>query len=67
MTEPNPAAGRVLDAAIAVAAAAPAKRGTYVTKAGVYWPLIDELRDALDALGIEWRHRPVSTTAEDNA
>jgi hypothetical protein len=43
-------AGRVLDAAIAVADAAPKKRGKYVTGALIYWPLIIELREALAAL-----------------
>lgn len=54
MSEPTPA-GRALDATIRVAASAPKKRGQYVTYAKVYWPYIEELRDALDALGIEWR------------
>lgn len=49
------AAARTLDAAIAVAAYAPMKRGQYVTSAQIYWPLITELRDALDEMGIEWR------------
>ena len=49
------AAGRVLDAAIAVAAYPPKKKGQYVHSAGVYWPLIDELRAALDDMGVEWR------------
>ncbi len=56
--DPTPApdpAGRVLDAAIAVARQAPARRGTYVSHAMIYWPAIEELRAALDALGIEWR------------
>jgi hypothetical protein len=49
------AAARVLDAAIAVAQQAPKRRGTYVSHAKIYWPCIEELRAALDALGIEWR------------
>jgi hypothetical protein len=52
--EPTPA-GRVLDAAIAIARAAPARRGQYVSHAKIYWPRIEELRAALDALGIDWR------------
>jgi signal recognition particle subunit SEC65 len=48
-------AARVLDAAIKVAAYPPKKKGQSVSSAQVYWPLIDELRDALDELGIEWR------------
>jgi hypothetical protein len=51
----NTTAARVLDAAIAVAAAAPAKQGQHVTSAHIYWPLIHELRAALDEMGIEWR------------
>jgi hypothetical protein len=50
-------ADRVLNAAVAVAAAAPLKRGKYVVSAQVYWSLIEELRDALDALGVEWRRK----------
>lgn len=50
----NPAA-RVLDAAIDVARQAPARRGEYVSSALIYWPCIEELRAALDALGIDWR------------
>jgi signal recognition particle subunit SEC65 len=38
-----------------VAAYPPKKKGQSVSSAQVYWPLIDELRDALDELGIEWR------------
>lgn len=52
---PDPAPGRVLDAAIAVARQAPARRGKYVSHAKIYWPVIEELRAALDALGVEWR------------
>jgi hypothetical protein len=44
-----------LRAARKVAAYPPAKPGQYVSDAKVYWPLIIELRDALDAAGIEWR------------
>lgn len=55
LTDADRAAGRVLDAAIQVARNAPARRGGYVSKALVYWPYIEELRDALDALGIEWQ------------
>lgn len=47
--------GRVLDAAIAIAAYPPRTQGQYVSNAGVYWPLIHELRAALDELGVEWR------------
>jgi hypothetical protein len=49
------AAAKVLDTAIAIARDAPARRGSYVSHAKIYWPLIQELRAALDALGIEWR------------
>jgi hypothetical protein len=58
MSEREPAA-RVLDAAINVAASAPAKRGQFVSSALIYWPLIEELRAALDDLGIDWKgNRP---------
>jgi len=52
--QPEPAA-RVLDAALRIARNAPARRGTYVSHAKIHWPLIEELRAALDALGVEWR------------
>lgn len=55
---------RVMEAAIAVAASPPAKRGQYVTGAKVYWPLIEELRAALDERGIEWRPGPWPSPAE---
>jgi hypothetical protein len=51
----NTAAARLMDAAIAVADYAPAKRGQHVSSAQIYWPLIIELRAALDAMGVEWR------------
>jgi hypothetical protein len=44
-----------LDAATAVAAAAPRKRGKYISDTLIYWPLIERLRDALDAEGVDWR------------
>jgi len=47
---------RLLDAAEAVARQAPARRGTYVSHAKIYWPCIEELRAALDGLGVEWRN-----------
>lgn len=49
------AASRVLDVAVKIARDAPAKQGKYVSHAKVWWGDIDELRAALDALGIEWR------------
>ena len=59
-TEPEPApvrdpAARVLDVACKIAHNAPVKQGKYVSGALIYWPLIHQLRDALDALGVEWR------------
>lgn len=57
----NSPAARVLDAAIAVADYAPPKRGQFVTSAQIYWPLIEELRSALDAMDIDWRS-PKHTT-----
>lgn len=52
----NPA-GRVLDAAIAIAGGAPKRQNKSggVSHALIYWPLIHELREALDDLGIDWR------------
>jgi hypothetical protein len=52
--EPNVYA-RVLDATVAVARAAPAKPGTNVHAARISWSKITELREALDAAGLEWR------------
>lgn len=54
MYEPNPY-GRILDATIAVARSAPAKRGQNVHAAQIPWSKIIELRDALDHAEIEWR------------
>lgn len=42
-------------AAIEVAMAAPLKRKAHTTSAGIYWPKVTALREALDALGIDWR------------
>jgi hypothetical protein len=47
----------VLDAAIKIAADAPARQGQYVTHAKVWWGDIHELRAALDEMGIEWRSK----------
>lgn len=44
------AADHVIDVARRIAAMAPAKQGQYVTKAGVPWTLVHELREALEAL-----------------
>ena len=52
MTSKSPVQ-RVLDAATEIAANAPKRRGTYVTHAKIYWPLIEELRSALAALDAE--------------
>jgi hypothetical protein len=46
---------RVLAAAITIARRAPQRRGSYVSHALIPWPLIEELREALDAGGVEWR------------
>jgi hypothetical protein len=53
--ETDTAASRLMDAVITVAACAPARRGTYVSHAKIYWPYIEELRAALDAMGVDWR------------
>jgi hypothetical protein len=41
-------------AAIDVAVAPPVKKGTYSYAANVPWHLVERLRDALDAVGIDW-------------
>jgi hypothetical protein len=53
----GPSAKRVLDAAISVATAAPEQKGASVFAAQIPWTRITELREALDALGIEWRDK----------
>lgn len=42
-------------AAISVAAAAPLRQGRYVAEARIPWHIVDEVRGALDALGIDWQ------------
>lgn len=42
-------------AAIEIAANAPLKQGENVSSAKISWPLIDQLRQALDELGLDWR------------
>lgn len=44
-----------LATAIDIAGAAPARQATYTSSAKVSWQLIHELRDRLDAAGIDWR------------
>lgn len=41
--------------AIDVAHAAPLKRGTYSHTAQVPWTIINEVRAALEAVGIDWK------------
>lgn len=53
-SEPNVYA-RVLDATIAVARSAPGKQSHNAYGARISWAKIMELRDALDAAGLEWR------------
>lgn len=55
MTQRDPVFGELLDAAIAVAAAAPNNPHQHVFAAKVPWTRIQRLRAALDAAGIEWR------------
>lgn len=50
-------ASKLLDTVIAIAAAAPKKQGQHVYSAQVPWALIHQLRERLDAMGIEWRQR----------
>jgi hypothetical protein len=45
----------LLDAVIAVAAYPPLTHGPTTSMALVYWPTIERLRAALDAMGIEWK------------
>lgn len=52
--EPNVYA-RVLDATIAVVRNAPEKPSHNAYAARISWTKITELRDALDAAGLEWR------------
>lgn len=46
---------RILALAFDIAAAAPLKRGKYVTHAGIPWTLIEQLRDEFTASGIDWK------------
>lgn len=46
---------RVLDATIAVARSAPATPSHNAFAARISWSKVTELRDALDAAGLEWR------------
>lgn len=54
-TEPSSVYARVLDATIAVVRAAPDAPSHNAFAARIPWPKVTELRDALDAAGIEWR------------
>jgi hypothetical protein len=42
-------------AAVSVAVSAPLTHGPSTTYALVYWPRMDALRAALDAVGVDWR------------
>jgi hypothetical protein len=55
--EPRSGFARLLDVVIAIAAEPPAKPSTNAYAALVGWRKITELRDALDAVEIEWRTR----------
>jgi hypothetical protein len=44
-------------AAIEIAMDAPERHGSTTTHALIYWPKVEALRAALDALGIDW-HQP---------
>jgi len=48
-------ASQLLDVAVAIAGYAPKRQNKYTHCANVSWKLIHELRDALDAVGVEWR------------
>jgi hypothetical protein len=45
----------LLDAAASIAFNAPETHGPTTTHTLVYWPTVERLREALDALGIDWR------------
>jgi hypothetical protein len=49
------AARRILNHAVAVAQAAPKRKGFYTFAAQIPWTTINDLRDALDAAHIKWR------------
>ena len=49
-------------AAVEVAMSAPLRHGPTTSYAKVYWPRIEQLRAALDAVGIDWRPRPATGT-----
>jgi hypothetical protein len=49
------AEGEVMVAAVSIARAAPVKQNGGVSKAQIPWTLIDDLRAALDELGIDWK------------
>jgi hypothetical protein len=46
---------KLLRAAATAAAHGPARHGRYQLTAGIPWDALDDLRDALDELGIDWR------------
>lgn len=55
VTDLEPAVARLINTAAWIARLAPEKRGQYVSKAQIYWPAIETLRDILDELGIDWK------------
>jgi hypothetical protein len=47
--------GELLDAAIDVARDAPMRHGPTTSHALIYWPKVERLRAAIEAMGLEWR------------
>jgi hypothetical protein len=45
-------------AAIEVAMDAPERHSATTTHALIYWPKVEQLRAALEAVGIDWHPRP---------
>lgn len=56
MEDPHspPPSQRIIALALQIAAAAPRKHGRYAYGANIPWRLILELREALEAAGIDW-------------
>lgn len=55
MAASSEATANLIAAAAMVAAAAPAAPGRHVVKAQIPWPLVDDLRVALTAIGVDWQ------------
>jgi hypothetical protein len=53
--EQEVARSRVMGCALRIAARPPLKHGPTTFAASVPWSMIEELRDAIDELGVDWR------------